>query len=102
MALAPHLWMVVWPHKFQPHLSEKYDGMVNPVKFLKIYSTSILVTGGERNTIPCISNTSVLVTFHQGERDEKMLEKRATHDIQDVVELFSLADKYAKAAEGRA
>jgi hypothetical protein len=26
-------------------------------------------------------------------RDEKMLEKLATHDVQDVSELFSLADK---------
>jgi uncharacterized radical SAM superfamily protein len=35
----------------------------------------------------------VLVAFHQGVRDEKMLEKLATHDIQDVSALFSLADK---------
>jgi hypothetical protein len=45
MALAPHLRMVVWLHKFQPHLPEKYDGMSNPVEFLQIYSTSILVAG---------------------------------------------------------
>jgi hypothetical protein len=32
--------------------------------------------------------------------DEKMLEMLATHDVQDVSELFSLADKYARAAEG--
>jgi hypothetical protein len=30
-----------------------------------------------------------------------MLEKLVTHDIQDVSTLFSLADKCAKAAEGR-
>jgi hypothetical protein len=35
-------------------------------------------------------------------RDEKMLEKLATHDIQDVSALFSLADKCVKAIEGRA
>jgi hypothetical protein len=46
MALAPHLRMVVWLCKFSPHLPEKYDGMVNPVEFLQIYSTSILTTGG--------------------------------------------------------
>jgi hypothetical protein len=34
-------------------------------------------------------------------RDEKMLKKLATHDIHDVTELFSLADKCA-GAEGRA
>jgi hypothetical protein len=26
--------MVVWPHKFQPHIPEKYDEMVNPAEFL--------------------------------------------------------------------
>jgi hypothetical protein len=55
-----------------------------------------------RNTIPRISNASVVVAFRQGVRDEKMLEKLATHDVQDVSALFSLADKCAKAAEGRA
>jgi hypothetical protein len=34
MALAPHLRMVVWPHKFWPHLPEKYDGTVKPTEFL--------------------------------------------------------------------
>jgi hypothetical protein len=34
MALAPHLCMVVWPPKFQPHLPEKYDRTVNPTEFL--------------------------------------------------------------------
>jgi hypothetical protein len=46
MVLSPHLRMVVWPPKFQPHLAEKYDGTVNPTKFLQIYSTSILTVGG--------------------------------------------------------
>jgi hypothetical protein len=55
-----------------------------------------------RNTIPHISNASVVVAFHQGVRDEKMLEKLATHDVQDVFVLFSLADKCAKAAVGHA
>jgi hypothetical protein len=54
------------------------------------------------NTIPRISNTSVVVAFHQGVRDENMLKKLTTHDIQDVAELFSLADKCARATEGRA
>jgi hypothetical protein len=30
-------------------------------------------------------------------RDEKMLEKLTMHDIQDIAELFSLADKWARA-----
>jgi hypothetical protein len=45
MTLAPHLCMVVWPHKFRPHLPEKFDGTINPTEFLHIYSTSILATG---------------------------------------------------------
>jgi hypothetical protein len=178
MALAPHLRMVVWSRKFWPHLSEKYDGTVNPAEFLQIYSTSILAAGGDeaimanyfpvaltgtarswlmnlpegtldswpelcrqftanfesayarpgnetdlhavqqhpgeslrsfiqrfsqvRNTIPRISNASVVVAFRQGVRDEKMLEKLATHNIQDVSTLFSLADKCARASKGRA
>jgi hypothetical protein len=35
-------------------------------------------------------------------RDEKMLEKLVTHDVQDISVLFSLADKCTRAAEGRA
>jgi hypothetical protein len=33
---------------------------------------------------------------------EKMLEKLATHDVETITTLFALADKYARAAEGRA
>jgi hypothetical protein len=170
--------MVVWPHMFRPHLPEKYDGTINPVEFLQIYSTSILATGWDEaifskyfpvaltrmtrswlmnlpkgtldfwselcrmftinfkstyvrsgnetdlhaiqlrpeeslcsfiqrlsqvcNTIPHISNASVVLVFHQGARDEKMLGKLTTHDIQDVSSLFSLADKCARATEGLA
>jgi hypothetical protein len=53
-----------------------------------------------RNTIPHISNASVVLAFRQGVRDEKMLEKLATHDVQDVSELFSLVDKCTRATEG--
>jgi hypothetical protein len=55
-----------------------------------------------RDTIPRISNASIITTFRQGVRDEKMLEKLATHDVETVPTLFALADKYARAAEGRA
>jgi hypothetical protein len=34
-------------------------------------------------------------------RDEKMLEKLVTHNVQDVSELLSLVDKCARAVEGR-
>jgi hypothetical protein len=38
--------MVVWPSKFRPHLLKKYDGTINPIEFLQIYTTSILAAGG--------------------------------------------------------
>jgi hypothetical protein len=55
-----------------------------------------------RGTIPCISDASIITAFRQGVRVEKMLEKLPTHDVETVSILFALADKCAKAAEGRA
>jgi hypothetical protein len=55
-----------------------------------------------RGTTPRISDDSIITTFRQGVRDEKMLEKLATHDMETVPTLFALADKCARAAEGRA
>src|SRR6185312_6860810 len=55
-----------------------------------------------RGTIPRISDASIITAFRQGVRDEKMLEKLATHEVESVTTLFSLADKGARAAEGRA
>jgi hypothetical protein len=55
-----------------------------------------------RWTIPRISDASIITAFCQGVRDEKMLEKLATHDVETVTTLFALADKCARAAEGRA
>jgi hypothetical protein len=55
-----------------------------------------------RDTIPHISDASIITAFRQGVHDEKMLEKLATHDVETVSTLFALADKCARAAEGRA
>jgi hypothetical protein len=55
-----------------------------------------------RGTIPRISDASIITAFSQGVRDEKILEKLATHDVETIPTLFSLADKCARAAEGRA
>ena len=55
-----------------------------------------------RGTIPSISDASIITAFRQGVRDEKMLEKLATHQVETVATLFALADKCARAAEGRA
>jgi hypothetical protein len=56
----------------------------------------------ERGTIPRISDASIITAFCQGVRDEKMLEKLATHMLETITTLFALADKCARAAEGRA
>jgi hypothetical protein len=53
-----------------------------------------------RGTIPRISDASIIAAFRQGVRDAKMLEKLATHDVDNVTTLFALADKCARAAEG--
>jgi hypothetical protein len=55
-----------------------------------------------QGTIPRISEASIITAFRQGVRDEKMLEKLATHDVATVPTLFALADKCARAAGGRA
>jgi hypothetical protein len=55
-----------------------------------------------RGTIPRISDASIITAFRQGVRDEKILEKLATHNVETVPMLFALADKCARAAEGRA
>jgi hypothetical protein len=55
-----------------------------------------------RGTIPRIFDASIITAFRQGVRDKKMLEKLATHDVETVPTLFTLADKCARAAEGRA
>jgi hypothetical protein len=55
-----------------------------------------------RGTIPHISDASIITAFRRGVRDEKMLEKLVTHQVKTVTTLFALADKCARAAEGRA
>jgi hypothetical protein len=55
-----------------------------------------------RGTIPRISDASIITAFRQGVRDKKMLEKLVTRDMETVMMLFTLADKCARAAEGRA
>jgi hypothetical protein len=55
-----------------------------------------------RGSIPRISDASIITAFRQGVRDKKMLEKLATHDVETVTTLFTLADKCARADEGRA
>ena len=51
-----------------------------------------------RGTISRISDASIITAFRQGVRDEKMLEKLVTHEVESVTTLFSQADKCARAA----
>ena len=53
-------------------------------------------------TIPHIFYASIITAFRQGVRDEKTLEKLATPDVETIPTLFTLVDKCARAAKGRA
>jgi hypothetical protein len=53
-ALADHLRAASWPHKFRPHLPEKYDRTSNPSEFLQVYVTAITAAGGK---------TAVMATY---------------------------------------
>jgi hypothetical protein len=55
-----------------------------------------------RETIPRISDASIITDFRQGVHDKKMLDKLVTHDVETITTLFTLANKCAKAAKGRA
>jgi hypothetical protein len=55
-----------------------------------------------RNKIPRISNEEVISTFSTGVSDVKMREKLSVNDeLNSVVRLFKIADRCAKAEEGR-
>jgi hypothetical protein len=55
-----------------------------------------------RNKIPQISNEEVISAFSMGVSDIKMKEKLSVNDeLTSVVRLFEIADKCAKAEEGR-
>jgi hypothetical protein len=70
-----------------------------PEETLRVFISRFTKVHG---TIPRISDASIITAFRQGIRDEKMLEKLATHDVDNVTTLFALADKCARATEGRA
>jgi hypothetical protein len=55
-----------------------------------------------RGTIPRITDASIITAFRHGVRDDKMLEKLATYNVETVTMLFALAGKCARATEGHA
>nr|ABA98790.1 retrotransposon protein, putative, unclassified [Oryza sativa Japonica Group] len=46
-AFVASLRNVRWPPRFWPTIAEKYDGSVNPAKFLQVYTTGIEAAGGD-------------------------------------------------------
>src|SRR3954465_15479857 len=51
--------------------------------------------------IPDVHPAAVISAFHQNERNRRMREEMAMCKIKEVSELYALADKYARAQEGR-
>ena len=54
-----------------------------------------------QHTIPDVSPDAIIAAFHANVRDPKMREKMNTRAIRSTAELFQLADKCARAEEGR-
>ena len=82
----------------------KNEEMVPVAKTRALYALRTFISRFTkvRGTIPRIFDASIITAFRQGVRDEKMLEKLATHDVETVTTLFALANKCANATEGRA
>ena len=51
--------------------------------------------------IPDVHPTAVISAFHQNVRNRKMREELAMTKVKDVAELYVLADRCARAEEGR-
>ena len=51
--------------------------------------------------IPDVHPTAVISAFHQNVHNPKMHEELATNKVKDVSELYVLADRCARAKEGR-
>jgi hypothetical protein len=49
-----------------------------------------------RNTIPRVSPAIVIATFRHGVKNKRLVSKMATHQVELVVELFTLANKVAR------
>ena len=54
-----------------------------------------------QHNIPDVHPTAVISAFHQNVRNRRMREEMAMCKIRDVSELYALADKCARAEEGR-
>jgi hypothetical protein len=178
LALTRQQCYVVWPDKFRPNISARYDGTSNLVEFQQLYVVAVQAARGDqrvmanwfpmalkdaprtwlmnlphesvtswkdlcgqfvanfmptyerpatkndlkavhqykgemlrqyiqlfsqmRNKIPRISNEEVISVFSTGVADIKMKENLSMNDeLTSVVKLFEIADRCAKAKEGR-
>ena len=50
-AFTNELRRVNWPTKFKPELSEKYDGSIDLIEFLQIYTTAVQAAGGSEKVM---------------------------------------------------
>jgi hypothetical protein len=94
-------FMANFASAYQQHSVEAHLHAVRqePRETLRVFISRFTKVCG---TIPRISDASIITAFRQGVRDEKMLEKLATSDVDNVTTLFALVDKCARAAEGHA
>jgi hypothetical protein len=117
---APRTWLMNLPHEsvtswkdlcrqFVANFMPTYElpATKNDLKAMRQYKDKMLCQyiqcfSQMRNKIPQISNEEVISAFSTGVADIKMGEKLSVNDeLTSVVRLFEIADRCAKAEEGR-
>jgi hypothetical protein len=117
---APRIWLMNLPHEsvtswkdlsrqFVANFMPMYErpATKNDLKAVRQYKGETLHRYVQRfsqmrNKIPRISNEEVISAFSTGVSDIKMREKLSVNDeLTSVVRLFEIADRCAKAEEGR-
>jgi hypothetical protein len=117
---APRTWLMNLPHEsvtswkdlcrqFVTNFMPTYERLAtkNDLKAVRQYKGQTLCQyiqrfSQMRNKIPRISNEEVISAFSTGVADIKMKEKLSVNDeLTSVVRLFEIADRCAKAEEGR-
>jgi hypothetical protein len=117
---APWTWLMNLPHESVTSWKDLYRQFIakfmptyehpttkNDLKAVRQYKGEMLHQyiqrfSQMRNKIPQISNEEVISAFSTGVADIKMKEKLSVNDeLTSVVRLFEIADRCAKADEGR-
>jgi len=47
----PHLWQVIWPHKFKLEKLKKYDDKENPENWITLYKTDVRSATGDKHVM---------------------------------------------------